>query len=206
MKEAMREVLKKAKGDFERRRGKNKSFRMGDVVELKESVDITSMTFTHLRDEDREAGLRITQKSKAVVVTWDETDPLRAVARVKWYDPPKNKHFLVDMPGELLNLVHRFRIAYEVTLLEDLNLVHDEVKINEVMEAGGRDKPQWNPPRGGSIGMMAVTGAPALVSFAVPSLDGSEHMIELFIAMPPYLLAPVVSSTGPSDYSSEDDE
>ena len=53
--------------------------------------------------------------------------------------------------------------------------------------------------------MIVITGAPALVSFAVPSLDGSKHMIELFIIMPPYLLEPVVQSMEFSDSSSDDE-
>ena len=75
-----------------------------------------------------------------------------------------------------------------------------------MIDSRGRDNPQWNPPLGGSRGMIVVTGATVLVSFAVESLDRSDHMIELFIAMPPYLLVPVESSTDSSDDSSEDDE
>ena len=98
-------------------------------MKLPDSLVITEVTY--FREEDQRAGLKITPGSKAVMVTWDETNPVLpgTMGCVELYDQSKNKHFLLDMRGQLLTMVHRFRMADEVTLIEDLNLMHDGVKM-----------------------------------------------------------------------------
>ena len=188
---------------FEREKRKYRKFRLGDVVRLSDPLDKTHITY--FREEDEQEELKIIAGSRAVVVEWNDEKPLHVVACVRLYDPSKNKGFLVTMSDQFLTLVHRLRGGDRVTFIDPLNLMHDGVSMDDVIYSRG-DDPQWDLPGVASRGSIVISGITALVSFAVPSLDRSGHMVELFIDMPPSLLESAESSTDLSeDDLSEDD-
>ena len=140
-------------------------------MKLSHPLDKTQITYL------KEEGLEIIAASRAIVTEWDNADSPRVVAHVKLYDPSKNKYFPVTMAGEFLTPVHRLHVADRVTLIEPLNLMHDEVDMEDVYDSSGYDDPQWNPPGQESRGCVALSGTPVIVSFAVPSLNRSGQKI-----------------------------